>query len=83
LWLGPRDGGLIGVGVVGSYDALAPLIAKYRGDAVQIYFPYPRSLAINPKGNTFMRMLVNCLQSGRSCTCRGRERGESGRAEMK
>jgi hypothetical protein len=49
---------LIGVGVVGSYDALTPLIAKYRSDAVQIYFPYPRVLAGNPKGNTFMRMLV-------------------------
>jgi hypothetical protein len=58
LWLGPRDGGLIGVGVVGSYEALAPLIAKYRGDAVQIYFPYPRALVGIPKGNTFMRMLV-------------------------
>jgi hypothetical protein len=58
LWLGPRDGGLIGVGVVGSYDALKPLIAKYRDDAVQIYFPYPRALEGNPKGNTFMRMLV-------------------------
>ncbi len=58
LWLGPRDGGLIGVGVVGSYEALKPLIAKYRGNAVQIYFPYPRALAGNPKGNTFMRMLV-------------------------
>jgi hypothetical protein len=58
LWLGPRDGGLIGVGVVGSYEALTPLITKYREDAAQIYFPYPRALAVNPKGNTFMRMLV-------------------------
>jgi hypothetical protein len=49
---------LIGVGVVGSYDALKPLIAKYQGDAVQVYFPYPRALVVNPKGNTFMRMLV-------------------------
>ncbi len=49
LWLGPRDGGLIGVGVVGSYEALAPRIAKYRDGAVQIYFPYPRALAGNPK----------------------------------
>jgi hypothetical protein len=58
LWLGPREGGLIGIGVVGSYEALAPLIAKYRGDAAQIYFPYPRALTGIPKGNTFMRMLV-------------------------
>ncbi len=28
LWLGPRDGGLIGVGVVGSYEALAPLMER-------------------------------------------------------
>jgi hypothetical protein len=58
LWLGPRDGGLIGIGVVGSYEALTPLIAKHREDAVQIYFPYPRALTGNPKGDTFMRMLV-------------------------
>ena len=58
MLLGPREGGLIGVGVVGSYEALTPIIAKYRGEAVQIYFPYPRALTGNPKGNTFMRMLV-------------------------
>jgi hypothetical protein len=37
---------------------LTPLIAKYRDDAIQIYFPYPRALTGNPKGDTFMRMLV-------------------------
>jgi hypothetical protein len=43
LWFGPRGNGLIGVGVgvVGSYEALTLLIARYRGDALQIDFPYP------------------------------------------
>jgi hypothetical protein len=58
LFLGaPRDG-LIDVGVVGSYEALLPLIAKYRADAAHIYFPYPRELTDPPHGNTFMRQLV-------------------------
>jgi hypothetical protein len=58
LYLGALDGGLVGVGVVGSIDALRPLIAKYRGDAVRIYFPYPREFTDPPRGETFMRQLV-------------------------
>ncbi len=58
LFLGALDGGLIGVGVVGSIDALRPLIAKYRGDAARIYFPYPRQFTDPPHGETFMRQLV-------------------------
>ena len=58
LFLGALGNGLIGVGVVGSYEALRPLIAKYRADAARVYFPYPRDLADPPQGNTFMRQLV-------------------------
>jgi hypothetical protein len=58
LYLGALDGGLVGVGVVGSIDALRPLIAKYRSDAVRIYFPYPREFTDPPRGETFMRQLV-------------------------
>ncbi len=58
LYLGPAGNGLIGIGVVGSLEALRPLIAKYRGDAVRIYFPYPRELSDSPRGDTFMRQLV-------------------------
>jgi hypothetical protein len=58
LYLGALDGGLVGVGVVGSIDALRPVIAKYRGDAVRIYFPYPREFTDPPRGDTFMRQLV-------------------------
>jgi hypothetical protein len=55
---GPLDNGLIGVGVVGSIEALRPIITKYRGDAARIYFPYPRELTEPPHGDTFMRQLV-------------------------
>jgi hypothetical protein len=58
LYLGALDGGLVGVGVVGSIDALRPLIAKYRSDAARIYFPYPREFTDPPHGETFMRQLV-------------------------
>ena len=37
---------------------VAPVIAKYRGDAARIYFPFPRELTGSPHGDTFMRQLV-------------------------
>lgn len=58
LWLGPLDGGKVSVGVVGSWEALKPLIDDYRADASAVYFPYPRRLEGAPRGNTFMRKLV-------------------------
>jgi hypothetical protein len=59
LYLGPWEGGKIAIGVVGSYDALRPLIAKYRADASAIFFPFPHKLTDDPpKGDTFMRQLV-------------------------
>jgi hypothetical protein len=58
LFLGPLDDGTIGVGVVGSYEALQPLIERYRPLAATVYFPYPKELAGQPRGDTFMRLLV-------------------------
>jgi hypothetical protein len=58
LILGPWKKDQIIVGVVGSYDALMPLIDEYRPDAAEVYFPFPHPLTGSPKGNTFMRKLV-------------------------
>jgi len=58
LILGPWKDDRIQVGVVGSYEALTPLIADYRADAAEVYFPFPRPLMGPPRGNTFMRKLV-------------------------
>ncbi|HEX4209105.1 MAG TPA: hypothetical protein VHY56_01830, partial [Candidatus Binataceae bacterium] len=58
LFLGPLDGHAIGIGVVGSYEALQPLIKRYRPIAGKVYFPYPKELASPPHGDTFMRLLV-------------------------
>ena len=44
--------------MVGSYEALRPLIARYRPLAAKVYFPYPKELIGDPHGNTFMRLLV-------------------------
>lgn len=41
LWIGPWINGEASVGLEGSYDAIRPLIDKYRGSASQIFFPYP------------------------------------------
>ena len=58
LYLGPWGDAQIAVGVVGSYDALQPLIAKYRARAAKIFFPFPKELTGEPSGDTFMRLLV-------------------------
>jgi len=58
LILGPWKNDQIQVGVVGSYEALRPLIDDYRADAAGAYFPFPHPWAGTPKGNTFMRKLV-------------------------
>jgi hypothetical protein len=58
LFLGPLDDGTIGIGVVGSYEALQPLIGHYRSLTANVYFPYPKKLDGPPRGDTFMRLLV-------------------------
>lgn len=58
LFLGPLGDGTIGIGVVGSYEALQPLIRRYRPIAAKVYFPYPKELVSEPQGDTFMRLLV-------------------------
>ena len=58
LYLGNLGDGLIGIGVVGSWEGLQPVLAKYRDDAARIFFPFPRELAGSPHGETFMRQLV-------------------------
>jgi hypothetical protein len=58
LYLGPWRDGRVAVGIVGSYDALRPLVARYQSRAVNVYFPFPRELKGSPQGDTFMRLLV-------------------------
>ena len=64
LILGPWNNDRIGVGVVGSYEAMKPLIADYRADAAEVYFPFPRPLTDPPTGKTFMRKLVLVFDRG-------------------
>jgi hypothetical protein len=58
LYLGAWSGGKIAVGVVGSYDALTPLLSRYRDYAAEVLFPFPKELSGPPRGDAFMRQLV-------------------------
>ncbi len=58
LYLGPWDHGQVVVGVVGTYEALRPLIEQYKTKASAVFFPFPKQLTGTPSGDTFMRLLV-------------------------
>jgi hypothetical protein len=45
LRLGPGPDGTIGLGLLGSYEVLEPVIARYAADAQAAYFPYPTRLS--------------------------------------
>ncbi len=49
LWLGAWGDSLIGVGIVGDYSEVRPLIEKYRPDSATVYFPYPARLNGKPE----------------------------------
>ncbi len=79
LILGPWKNNQVQVGVVGSFEALKPLIADYRADAAGVYFPFPHPLQEPPTGNTFMRKLV--LVFDRAGLTRASQRASSELAE--
>ncbi len=58
LFLGPWRHNQVAVGVVGSYEAVKPLIHDYRSRARAVYFPFPETFEDPPHGDTFMRLLV-------------------------
>ncbi len=58
LFLGPLPDNAIGVGVVGTWDALAPLARQYQAAGNRVYFPYPHRLGAAPRGDLFMRLMV-------------------------
>ena len=58
LYLGPWESGRIAIGVGASYPAVEGVIAKYRGVAAEVYYPFPEKLEGAPRGDTFMRLLV-------------------------
>jgi hypothetical protein len=55
-WLGDWDG-LVGVGIVGSYQDLEFLIHDYGPEASAIYFPFPQQLAKRPESASGLLLL--------------------------
>ena len=69
LWIGPWINGEASVGVEGSYDAIRPLIDKYRGSASQIFFPYPEQLSGTSEkagGSALLVMVFDRVQLSRA-----------------
>ena len=58
LFLGPLPNDAVGVGVVGTWDALASLARLYQAAGNPVYFPYPHRLGAQPRGDRFMRLMV-------------------------
>jgi hypothetical protein len=56
-WAGPW-GNDIGIGIIGSYDELLPVINAYQSRAIEIYFPYPSSLIPTTDKNVTGQLLV-------------------------
>jgi hypothetical protein len=62
LWIGPWQDNGVSIGITGSYAALKPLIEKYRGDTLGIYFPFPTELHENssvPEGSYVIMMMFD------------------------
>jgi hypothetical protein len=62
LWIGPWKDRGVTLGITGSYEALKPVIEKYRGDTSRIYFPFPTELrdrAIVPDGTYVIMMMFD------------------------
>ena len=57
LWLGSWEG-MVGIGISGNYDDLDFLINQYGHEAVQIYFPFPRTWAKGPKSGDGQLLLL-------------------------
>jgi hypothetical protein len=68
LWLGPWRDGEASIGLEGSYDAIKPLIDKYRGAASEIYFPYPDQFSetSDKDGSALLVMVFDRAQLSRA-----------------
>jgi hypothetical protein len=57
LRLGPWEADTIGVGLIGSAQAIGPLIARYGSVAQRLYFPYPHPLGDLVRGEGVLLMV--------------------------
>jgi hypothetical protein len=57
LWLGPW-GSMVGVGILGDYEDLRPLVQHYGPDAADIFFPFPLKLTDGPKQGVAQLLIV-------------------------
>jgi hypothetical protein len=58
LWLGLWGDSMVGVGIVGDYEDLRPLVQHYGPDASDIFFPFPAKLADGPRKGRGQLLIV-------------------------
>jgi hypothetical protein len=71
LWLGPWRDSMVGVGIVGDYEDLRPLVQRYGPDAADIFFPFPAKLADSPKQGVGQLLIVFTRQGIRRAASEG------------
>jgi hypothetical protein len=58
LWLGPWGDCMVGVGIVGAYEDLEPLVEHYGPNAADIFFPYPAKLLDGSKQGNGQLLII-------------------------
>jgi hypothetical protein len=58
LWLGAWSPLMVGVGVLGDYKDLRPLVQRYGPDAADVFFPFPAKLADEPQQGSGQLLMV-------------------------
>ena len=58
LWLGPWGESMVGIGIVGDYVSLQPLIDEYGADATDIFFPFPQRLGAGRKWGNGQLLII-------------------------
>jgi hypothetical protein len=58
LWLGLWGDSMVGVGIVGDYEDLRPLVQHYGPNASDIFFPFPAKLGRRPRKGRGQLLIV-------------------------
>ena len=76
LWLGPWGDSMVGIGIVGDYEDLRPLIQHYGPDAADIFFPFPAKLAGGPKQGKGQLLIIFTSQGLERAASKAKNAGE-------
>jgi hypothetical protein len=67
---------MVGVGIVGDYEDLRPLVQHYGPDAAEIFFPFPAKLADDPKQGKGQLLIIFTPQGLERAASKAKNGGE-------